>query len=70
MKIFDDEPIASCIGCGCTDDEACEPGCHWLRLDRNECAGVCSECPASVKAWDNQRVGADVRARSMKSSTA
>lgn len=27
-----------CIGCGCTDDRACEGGCWWVTRD------VCSSC--------------------------
>jgi hypothetical protein len=49
--------IAICIGCGCDDDHACFDrelcrGCWWLRLDRAEGKGVCSECENHVEAWD------------------
>lgn len=45
--------IASCIGCGCDDFHACRPdSCYWLRVDYNAGAGVCSECPEHVEAWD------------------
>lgn len=47
--------IATCIGCACTDMQACvadgEP-CYWLRLDRDAGRGVCSACPGHVEAWD------------------
>jgi len=32
--------VAVCIGCGCTDLEACEGGCSWVSLD----PPVCSAC--------------------------
>ena len=43
---------AICIGCGCTDDDACPEGCSWLRLDREDCVGVCSSCPVWTTDWD------------------
>ena len=42
-----------CIGCGCTDDEACANNCHWLRLDTEVNAGVCSNCPEFEERFDN-----------------
>lgn len=48
-------PLATCIGCGCTDLQACEGEtgpCSWVRLDREAGLGVCSECPEQVEAWD------------------
>lgn len=44
--------IAECVGCGCTDDCACEDGCRWLRVDYEVGLGVCSMCPEMVDAWD------------------
>lgn len=44
--------VATCVGCGCDDLNACPLGCAWLRVDRKKKIGVCSECPAEVKAWD------------------
>jgi hypothetical protein len=44
--------IATCIGCGCDDNRACEMGCYWRRVDRAENKGVCSECHEHVEAWD------------------
>ena len=49
--------IATCIGCGCHDYQACydeetEAGCHWLRIDRHTGLGVCSCCKELIEAWD------------------
>lgn len=49
--------IATCIGCGCNDLQACwdeEAGqpCSWLRVDRKARLGVCSACPEVVSDWD------------------
>jgi len=48
--------IAICIGCGCTDDNACETefgaACHWLRVDYAAGLGVCSVCDAHEARWD------------------
>lgn len=49
--------IATCIGCGCTDNAACVERltgipCHWVRLDRARGVGVCSACPKHVARWD------------------
>jgi hypothetical protein len=44
--------IATCIGCGCDDNHVCGEGCYWLRLDRADGKGVCSECVEHVEAWD------------------
>ncbi|WP_198391421.1 hypothetical protein [Burkholderia ubonensis] len=50
--------VAVCIGCGCTDLNACwddEKGapCHWLVVDRDAGLGVCSACPEVVNAWND-----------------
>lgn len=42
----------TCIACGYTDRPACEHGRHWLRIDRNRGAGVCSHCEPYSAAWD------------------
>ena len=42
------ESLATCIGCGCTDNNACmgENGaCHWLKVNRETGFGICSACP-------------------------
>lgn len=44
--------LATCIGCGCDDNHACPDGCYWLRLDRAEGLGVCSECDDHLDPWD------------------
>ncbi|EDT1338936.1 ParA family protein [Salmonella enterica subsp. enterica serovar Enteritidis] len=41
-------PEAVCVGCGCTDNNACvnefcEP-CHWLKVNHETGLGVCSSC--------------------------
>lgn len=55
--------IATCVGCGCDDLNACmritldpcrpirEP-CHWLRVDRDDGTGVCSCCPDHLARYD------------------
>jgi hypothetical protein len=43
---------AECLGCGCTDDEACAQGCTWLRVDYDLGLGVCSSCPEEVAHFD------------------
>lgn len=62
--------IATCIGCGCTDMNACwddDKGarCHWLAVDRAAGLGVCSACPELLDAWNagnrTVRVPVDVR---------
>jgi len=44
--------FATCIGCGCTDDERCERGCTWLRIDYLNGHGVCSNCDAHEARFD------------------
>lgn len=47
-----------CIGCGCTDTEACAStthpglGCYWHRLDIHAGVGVCSECKPHAARFD------------------
>lgn len=44
--------IAKCIGCGCDDHHACRGGgCHWLEVDYDDGAGVCSSCEEFLPAW-------------------
>lgn len=43
---------ATCIGCGCDDQHACDGGCHWLRVDYDKGVGVCSACDPFREAWD------------------
>jgi len=47
---------ATCIGCECTDDQACVNDatgnpCHWLAVDYEAHLGVCSECADSLERW-------------------
>jgi hypothetical protein len=47
--------IAHCIGCNCSDYNACRTAggvCCWLRVDYTEGKGVCSACPEQVQRWD------------------
>lgn len=52
------ENEATCIGCGCTEFEACQPdeksedACYWLVVDRRAEVGVCSRCPEKLLSWD------------------
>lgn len=43
------EVPATCVGCGCTDNNACMDEfyetCHWLKVNRQTGLGVCSFCP-------------------------
>jgi len=43
---------AECLGCGCSDDGACDGGCEWLRFDYDLGLGVCSNCPEEVAHFD------------------
>ncbi|HAX49660.1 MAG TPA: hypothetical protein PK605_00305 [Ignavibacteria bacterium] len=43
--------IATCVGCGCTDDKGCDPkttgtglSCCWLEVDYDAQVGICSMC--------------------------
>lgn len=52
-----DGPLASCIGCGCTDIAACTDRktgrpCYWLVVDRSQGHGVCSNCDRFMLEWD------------------
>lgn len=44
--LLGDAHPATCIICGCTDDNACEEGCSWLVVSRTDEGGegVCSQC--------------------------
>jgi len=42
-----------CQGCGCSDDNACKGGCHWV--DKNlcsECAELCLLCGKYINKSD------------------
>jgi hypothetical protein len=43
--------IATCVGCGCTDDKGCDPkttgtglSCAWIHVDYRAKVGICSMC--------------------------
>lgn len=45
------EKIATCVGCGCTDDNGCDPkttgtglSCCWLEVDYDAKVGICCMC--------------------------
>ena len=49
--------IATCIGCGCHDYQACyddetDAGCLWERVDPRAGLGICSCCKEYIEAWD------------------
>jgi hypothetical protein len=48
--------VATCIGCGCTDNHACysedNGACYWLDVDREARLGVCSECRDELPRWN------------------
>lgn len=50
---------AICIGCSCSDNQACPDGCHWLRVDYDEGRGVCSNCEEHVPRFDEGDLSTD-----------
>lgn len=47
--------IATCIGCGCTDRQACvgdDGPCSWLAVDYAAGVGVCSYCQTQLGRWN------------------
>ena len=44
-------PICTCVACGCTDISACEPQCRWVKVNRNEGIGLCSQCTDKKDLW-------------------
>jgi ferredoxin len=42
---------STCVGCGCTDRQACPEGCSWLGVNRLTRRGVCSNCPDHLDNW-------------------
>ncbi|EBR8157154.1 hypothetical protein DPY64_10605 [Salmonella enterica subsp. enterica serovar Newport] len=49
QQTFDGKKSATCVGCGCTDNNACmneyRETCYWLKVNRQTGLGVCSFCP-------------------------
>ncbi|ELC8789702.1 ParA family protein [Salmonella enterica] len=48
VEEFHDLHEAVCVGCGCTDNNACvnefHESCHWLKVNYETGRGVCSSC--------------------------
>ncbi len=44
MFVVPPSQVAICIGCGCNDNAACDGGCEWLAVNRENHRGVCSNC--------------------------
>lgn len=59
--------VATCLGCGCTDDRACDDGlagaCYWLKVDRRRRVGICSQCPGKLPLFKSR---AQLQRRSRK----
>lgn len=36
--------VATCRGCGCTEELACDGGCSWIFLSEQTNVGLCSNC--------------------------
>jgi hypothetical protein len=36
--------IRVCIGCGCSENDACRGGCHWVHEAEIAPLGICSSC--------------------------
>ncbi|PMS91999.1 hypothetical protein C1T06_22785 [Vibrio parahaemolyticus] len=46
---------AFCINCGCSDSKACVTDngpCCWLKVDRKNGRGVCSNCSSRLNEWE------------------
>lgn len=49
VVLVDDDPVPACRVCGCTEDQACDGGCHWV--DDPQMGDLCSRCVnAALKA--------------------
>jgi len=44
--MLETEEQATCVGCGCTDSNACPGGCSWTWVKRDEGRGWCAACNA------------------------
>ena len=53
----------TCRVCGCTDDEACAGGCHWVEDDL--CSACHSEGDSADAADDGEQLASDVAAASI-----
>lgn len=45
----------TCVGCGCTDNQACDGGCDWLVVNRVTKRGVCSSCETHRAAFESEQ---------------
>jgi len=47
---------AVCLGCGCSDFDACEGGCWWHTVNYDAGIGECSNCAGAytmiIERWD------------------
>lgn len=62
---------AFCIGCGCSDHDACEDletgdTCSWLAVDYALRKGVCSECSEHLPIWPKDPEEPDAEDRQKK----
>lgn len=49
--------MTECIGCGCSDAQACEGGCSWVIKSPLGTVGVCSNC---IDGFDLRTVDAEL----------
>lgn len=57
MFIVPPSEVSTCIGCGCTDNAACDGGCEWIAVNRETKRGVCSNCETHLASFEaEQRV--------------
>jgi hypothetical protein len=56
---FESGPMSECIECGCTDEQACLGGCHWL-VQFDDGTGICSSCPEAYEEWQANRFSDDL----------
>jgi hypothetical protein len=61
VGMYPPSAVATCIGCGCTDNAACAGGCEWLAVDHDSRRGVCSNCREHLDAFAAQQRVADLR---------
>jgi hypothetical protein len=49
-----ENPVRTCVHCGCTDDHACPGGCSWAIQHTATPTGVCSQCvPKEITLVDS-----------------
>ncbi len=57
LRIPNCREVATCIGCGCTDDHACDTvlgPCFWIKVDYKAGIGVCSECGHKLEEYEKR----------------